>query len=133
MHLKNTKKINEGIDEAWGKLRADIMETAGEVCGTREISTQPNRKAPWFMEAVEVVCKRKKVYLKNDNKKDLAKYKEIRANTKLRHIKEEYNEKYTNDKEYDLKIVPTKVWMMIPNRKMEIDERLNTKSISVEK
>lgn len=117
------EEVND-VEQAWEKIKNNILKSAGEAISTRRININGKRNSkPWFVEEVKVLAEEKrKVYLRyrsNQTAIELEGYKAIRnrVNNRIKELKRQYWEGFTKSMESDLYGSQKKIWNMLRNRK----------------
>lgn len=102
------EEVND-VEQAWERIKSNILKSAGETIGTRRININRKRNPkPWFVEEITILTEEKrKAYLRyrrNQTAAELERYKTIRnrVNNRIKELKKQYWEGFTKSMESDL-------------------------------
>lgn len=130
----------DGVNTAWSKIKANMVEAAEEAMGKRKVTSKATQKyTPWFNEEVkELGTRKKKAYIqyrstRNQADRDIYIHERNFVNRRIRQIEEEYWEAFTKDMERTLYGSQKKVWRMLRNRKCEINDTIRINKIEESK
>lgn len=142
--LKGKVEINpikelDNVNQAWEKIKSNLLSSATEALGTRKININGRKNdKPWFTEEVKELAKEKReayiTYRNNKTPTELDKYKVIRnrVNQAIKELKEQYWENFSISMEHDLYGGQKKVWKMLRKRKRPVNEEVQVATISEE-
>lgn len=131
-HIKeNTALSEEDLDTQWHKTKTNILNAAREAVGTRKTNTtqQSRHRTPWFCEEIKQLARLKKGAFLNyksiETDEEYKEYKTTRnmVNTKIRYIKSDYWEKYTNQFQRDLYGQKKQIYVEDDQRSKKRDKR----------
>ncbi|XP_055378928.1 craniofacial development protein 2-like [Condylostylus longicornis] len=135
----NQIQLEEDVETAWKKVKENIENAANEALGKRKINKNANKtNTPWFTaEVKELATEKRESYLKYLSMRSPEAYREYksvrnRVNSNIRRIKKEHWEAFTADIERDLYGAQKKVWGMLRRRKKEVNEYVQTNTISIQ-
>lgn len=130
------EEVND-VEQAWERIKSNILKSAGETIGTRRININGKRNPkPWFVEDVKILVEEKrKAYLRyrsNQTAAELEGYKTIRnrVNNRIKELKKQYWEGFTKSMESDLYGSQRKIWNMLRNRKKQVNELIQLPEIT---
>ena len=128
---------NDNVNQAWYKLKDNITSSAMEAIGKRTVRSNGRKNTkPWFTEEVKTLANEKRAayihYRSNKQPDEYNKYKIIRnkINSKIKTLKKNYWEKFSNDMQHDFYGTQKKIWNILRNQKKPINEYVQTTQIS---
>lgn len=134
--VENSINCSDTVNEAWTKVLSNILKSAEEAIGKRQIKSSNRRRKykPWFCEEVKTLSEEKKRSYLSYRQGNIT-YNEYvvtrnRVNSGISAIKRESWERFSSDMEHDLYGGQKKVWNMLRNLQKPLNEAVSFSKIS---